>query len=81
MRTAIVSGVTAAVLALILILGAGDDAGPNPYVVIGIATGAAYGLVAIGLVIIYKGSRVFNFAQGEFGTMAGFILYILVEQV
>ena len=81
MRTAIVSGVTAAVLILILILGAGDDAGPNPYVVIGIATGAAYGLVAIGLVIIYKGSRVFNFAQGEFGTMAGFILYVLVEQV
>lgn len=81
MRTAIVSGVTVAALALILILGAGDDAGPNPYVVIGIATGAAYGLVAVGLVIIYKGSRVFNFAQGEFGTMAAFILYILVEQV
>lgn len=81
MRSAIVVGVTAAALALILILGAGDDAGPNAYVVIGVATGAIYGLVAIGLVLIYKGSRVFNFAQGEFGTIAAFILYVLVEQV
>jgi len=81
MRTAIVSGATVALLAVILLLGAGEDGGPNAYVVIGVATGAIYGLVAIGLVLIYKGSRVFNFAQGEFGTMAAFVLYILVEQV
>ncbi|MGH2756156.1 MAG: branched-chain amino acid ABC transporter permease, partial [Actinomycetota bacterium] len=81
MRTSIVVGATVAVLAVILLLGAGDDAGPNAFVVIGIATGAIYGLVAIGLVLIYKGSRVFNFAQGEFGTMAAFIVYVLVEQV
>lgn len=81
MRSAIVAGVTVAVLAIILFLGAGDDAGPNAYVVIGIATGSIYGLVAIGLVLIYKGSRVFNFAQGEFGTMAAFIMYVLLEQV
>ncbi|HEU4480661.1 MAG TPA: branched-chain amino acid ABC transporter permease, partial [Actinomycetota bacterium] len=29
----------------------------------------------------YKGTRVFNFAQGEFGTLAAFILYVLIEQV
>jgi len=81
MRSAIVVGATVAILAVILLLGAGDDAGPNAFVVIGIATGAIYGLVAIGLVLIYKGSRVFNFAQGEFGTMAAFIVYVLVEQV
>lgn len=81
MRSAIVVGATAALLILVLILGAGDAAGPNAYVVIGVATGAIYGLVAIGLVLIYKGGRVFNFAQGEFGTIAAFILYVLVEQV
>jgi branched-chain amino acid transport system permease protein len=81
MRTGIIVGVTAALLGLILLLGAGDDAGPNAYVVIGIATGAIYGLVALGLVLVYKGSRVFNFAQGEFGTVAAFTVYVLVEQV
>lgn len=81
MRTGIVVGVTAALLGLILILGAGDDAGPNAYVVIGVATGAIYGLVALGLVLVYKGSRVFNFAQGEFGTVAAFTVYVLIEQV
>ena len=81
MRTGIVVGVTAGLLALVLLLGAGDDAGPNAYVVIGIATGAIYGLVALGLVLVYKGSRVFNFAQGEFGTVAAFVVYILLEQV
>ncbi len=81
MRTGIVVGITAALLGLVLILGAGDDAGPNAYVVIGIATGAVYGLVALGLVLVYKGSRVFNFAQGEFGTVGAFTVYVLVEQV
>ena len=81
MRTGIVIGATIALLGLILVLGAGDDAGPNAYVVIGIATGAIYGLVALGLVLVYKGSRVFNFAQGEFGTIGAFVVFILLEQV
>jgi branched-chain amino acid transport system permease protein len=39
----------------------------------GLALGAAYALVALGFVVIYRASRVFNFAQGEllaFGAMA-----------
>lgn len=81
MRTGIVVATTCLLLGLILVLGAGDDAGPNAAVVIGVMTGAIYGLVAVGLVLVYKGSRVFNFAQGEFGTIAAFIVFILLEQV
>ena len=44
--------------------------------VFGIASGAAIGLVAIGLVLIYKSSRVFNFAAGEFVTIGAFGLYV-----
>ena len=44
--------------------------------VFGIASGAAIGLVAIGLVLIYKSSRVFNFAAGEFVTVGAFGLYL-----
>jgi branched-chain amino acid transport system permease protein len=44
---------------------------------IGVIGGAAYGLLALGLVLIYKSSGVFNFAQAEFGTVAVFALYLL----
>lgn len=46
-------------------------------VLIGLINGAPFALLAIGLVLVYKGSRVFNFAQGEFGTVAAFVSYLL----
>ncbi len=36
----------------------------------GAIQGAVYGLLGLGLVLLYKGNRIFNFAQGEFGTVA-----------
>jgi branched-chain amino acid transport system permease protein len=58
-------------LALLVVIAlAGSDA-----LVIGVITGSAYGLVALGLVLIYKSSGVFNFAQGEFGTVAVYALF------
>ncbi len=45
------------------------------YLVLGISSGVVYGLLALGLVLIYKGSRVFNFAHGEFGTVAMYVLF------
>jgi len=44
--------------------------------IFGIRDGAAYGLVAVGLVLIYKSSRVFNFAAGEFATVGAFATYL-----
>src|ERR687895_745463 len=80
MRTATVIGVITALVAAVLFFGRGDELGPNPYVVIGFVSGSVYGLVALGLVLVYKGSRVFNFAQGEFGTMAAFIAFFFMDQ-
>ena len=40
----------------------------------GAIQGAVYGLLGLGLVLLYKGNRIFNFAQGEFGTVAAFIV-------
>ena len=67
-------GTVVVVLVLVGILGA---AGEEEALVIGVISGAAYGLVALGLVLIYKSSGVFNFAQGEFGTVAVYVLYLL----
>lgn len=38
--------------------------------VIGTVNGAVYALVALGLVLVYRSSGIFNFAQAEFGTIA-----------
>ena len=46
-------------------------------VLIGLINGAPFALLALGLVLVYKGSKVFNFAQGEFGTVAAFVSYLL----
>ena len=51
--------------------------GQERSIVIGVVAGSAYGLVALGLVLIYKSSGVFNFAQGEFGSVAVYVLYLL----
>jgi len=44
--------------------------------ILGVINGAIYSLIAIGLVLVYKASGVFNFAQGEFGTIAIYGAYI-----
>jgi branched-chain amino acid transport system permease protein len=42
----------------------------------GIANGAAYGLIGLGLVLLYKSNRIFNFAQGEFATVGAIVTYV-----
>jgi len=36
--------------------------------IVGLVQGGTYGLIALGLVLCYRGSRVLNFAQAEIGT-------------
>ena len=46
----------------------------------GTIVGAGYALVALGIVLIYKATRHFNFAQGEFGTVATFVAWMLLNR-
>jgi branched-chain amino acid transport system permease protein len=48
--------------------------------VIGVVQGGIYGLLALGLVLVYKGSRVLNFAQAEIGTVSLFLAYWLITE-
>ena len=41
----------------------------------GISTGALYALVALGIVVIYKATKVVNFAHGEMFMLGGFFAY------
>ena len=51
-----------------------------PFLVAGVATGSIYALAALGLVLTYKTSGVFNFAHGAVGTVAAYLVYELREQ-
>jgi branched-subunit amino acid ABC-type transport system permease component len=48
-------------------------------VVIGLTTGAVYGLLAIGFVVIYRASKVLNFAEAGVGAVGAYLLYDLME--
>src|SRR5438270_840314 len=48
-----------------------------PFLVIGLASGSIYAIAAMGLVVTYKTSGVFNFAHGAVGMIATFIFYSL----
>ncbi len=48
-----------------------------PFIVIGIATGAVYGLAGTGLVLAYKTSGIFNFAYGSLAALTVFVFYYL----
>lgn len=48
------------------------------YVVGGVATGSLYALVALGIALLYRSSRVLNFAHGDQATLATFVAFTLM---
>ena len=42
---------------------------------LGLGTGAAYTLIAQGIVVVYRGSGVLNFGQGAVAMTGGYIFY------
>ena len=43
--------------------------------VLGLGTAGAYGLLALGLLVIYRGTGIINFAQGAFAMVSAFIFW------
>lgn len=54
---------------------------PSYAVLLGGVLGLSTGLLAVGLVLIYRTSRVLNFAQGQLGVIAAVLLGKLVRQL
>ena len=48
-----------------------------PFIVVGLATGAIYGLAGVGLVLTYRTSGVFNFAHGAIASAGAYLFYEL----
>jgi branched-subunit amino acid ABC-type transport system permease component len=52
-----------------------------PFLVIGITAGSVYGLAAVGLVLTYKTSGIFNFAHGAQAAMAAYLMFEFHERM
>lgn len=48
-----------------------------PFLVVGLTAGSLYGLAALGLVLTYRTSGVFNFAHGALGAGAAYLFFTL----
>jgi ABC-type branched-subunit amino acid transport system ATPase component/ABC-type branched-subunit amino acid transport system permease subunit len=70
---ATVAGVVAVLLIALALLDS-----PRQVVFIGVVDGLSYGLLALGVVLIYRTSRVINFAVGSMGTLAASVLALAV---
>jgi len=51
------------------------------YLIVGILTGGIYGLIGVGIVIIFKATQVFNFAVGTLMTLGALICVSLITQL
>lgn len=45
------------------------------YSIVGIAAGGVYALIALGIIVIFKSSRTFNFAMGEMMMLSAYFFY------
>ena len=69
----------AAVLVWILLGQVAPNGLPLGVALLGVVLGALSGLTAMGLVLIYRASRVVNFAQAEFGGLATTVAVVLTN--
>jgi ABC-type branched-subunit amino acid transport system ATPase component/branched-subunit amino acid ABC-type transport system permease component len=51
-----------------------------PFIIAGLVTGAVYGLAAVGLVLTYKTSGIFNFGYGALAAIGAYVFYELYVQ-
>lgn len=70
--------IAAAVVAALVVIVGSRLLGINLFgvVVSGIQLGVVYALVAVGIALVYKSTKVLNFAQGEIGTVAAFLVFL-----
>lgn len=79
-RSLIAASVTIAAIGLFAVLGEDAQREIAFVLVPGLSAGAIYALVALGLALVYKATKVFNFAQGEFGTVPIFVVWLFITR-
>ncbi|MDV6270982.1 ABC transporter permease subunit [Rhodococcus globerulus] len=50
------------------------------YAFLGLSSGGAYALVSLGIVTVYRGTRIVNFAQGAVGTLGAYVFWSMLHE-
>jgi ABC-type branched-subunit amino acid transport system ATPase component/ABC-type branched-subunit amino acid transport system permease subunit len=53
---------------------------PAPVIVLGVIVGMTYGVLGVGLILIYRSNRIINFATGEIGIIGAALLGLAVTR-
>lgn len=61
-------------------IGRYDLAVPRGVFLGGMVIGSLYGLVAMGLILVYRANRVINFAQAQLGAVPAIVALLLIAQ-
>src|SRR5207244_2277395 len=72
-KLAVVAGALVVAKVVVAVLdgrGTINGSTPLPVVLLGVVIGLTYGLLSVGLVLIYRTNRIINFAHGQIGAFA-----------
>ena len=71
-------GILVAIAAAVLVVAkANGFQTPAAFIMLGAITGITYGLLSVGLVLVFRSSRIINFAHGEVGAFAAAVFGLL----
>src|SRR5882762_3975915 len=64
----------------VLGFGRGDHIIPTEIIILGLVYGSLYGLIAMGIILVYRANRIINFAQAQLGSVPAVIALLLIAK-
>src|SRR5947209_17750931 len=61
-------------------IGRGDHIIPTEIIILGLVYGALYGLIAMGIILVYRANRIINFAQAQLGSVPAVVALLLIAK-
>src|SRR3954462_5793203 len=64
----------------IIHLGRGEHIIPNEIIILGLVYGSLYGLIGMGIILVYRANRIINFAQAQLGSVPAVVALLLIAK-
>jgi hypothetical protein len=64
----------------LLHIGRGDHIIPTEIVILGLVYGSLYGLIGMGIILVYRANRIINFAQAQLGSVPAVVALLLIAK-
>ena len=61
-------------------VGRGEHIIPTEIIILGLVYGALYGLIAMGIILVYRANRIINFAQAQLGSVPAVVALLLIAK-